>query len=71
MGKKCPRGCEYVKRYGAFAGERRPAELNVIFKALSKSGKTLYAYFQCPKCQRIFKKGYRISKWKEPKEKES
>lgn len=67
----CPRGCEYVKRYGTWAGKKRPAELSVVFKALSKSGKTLYEYLQCPKCKRIFKKGHRISKWKVDEEEEN
>jgi len=64
---KCPRGCQYVQRYGTFAGQKQPAKLSVVHRSLSKSGKTLYEYYQCPKCKRVFKKGHRIHKWKEPK----
>lgn len=62
---KCPRGCR-IKRRSTYLGGRyeEDARLSLIYTAISKSGKTLYRYYQCPKCHRVFKRGHRISKWK-------
>jgi len=42
----------------------KPMKLDWLdFRSLSSSGKTIYNYFECPKCKRIFRKGKRIHKF--------
>lgn len=67
---KCPYGCKIRKRstYTGYSYQEDAKLSYLKFYTISKSGKTLYEYLYCPKCQRVFKKGHRIHSLKKPEE---
>lgn len=60
----CPNKCEVPKYSNHTRGRftvMKAAELSRLdFKVLSKSGKTLFHFYECPKCHSVFKKGVRV-----------
>lgn len=60
----CPDGCEKQKHpYNQNDKTLVPIKLNKFENwVLSRSGKTLLFFYQCPKCKTIFRKGKRIKR---------